>query len=834
MYRAIICLTEEHTAWVLPLSMLVCWVSCHTAFGLLKQARESTGAAAGAWLTAAGVAAGAGIWSTHFIAMLGYDPGVGVAYDLNLTLLSLAVSIAAAVGALAPLAAKAGSGKARSDKGGSGSAASGAAAASGVMLAAGIAGMHFLGMAGVRIPGRFDWDFAFVAAAIGCGTALTTAALLVFALNLTRHPRGVASTLLAAAIGALHFLSMAAAQAVPDPSIAGPAEETARGPLAVGVAAAMLTILAFSALTLFADHLRRANRSLAAQEAALRVSEERLARALEAGSDGLWDWNVATGETWFSDRWLGMLGYRSGELEGHVRTWERLINPADKERAQALLAAHFDGRQPVYECEHRLLRKDGGWGWVLARGKVVERDAAQRPLRIVGTHIDISARKTAEVQIAHMARHDGLTGLANRTHFHEALRLALLDADRPGGGLAVMILDCDRFKAVNDTFGHQAGDAVLSAIAQRIRAQIGEADVAARLGGDEFALLIGGAPTPDRLHRLAEALIAAASEPVPIGEETADIGLSIGIALAPLHGLDEALLFRRADQALYRAKAEGRGVHRIFDPAMDETSAQRRRLDLELRRAVADGGLTLHYQPQVLAKDGRVVGFEALVRWPHAERGLIGPADFIPLAEETGLIQALSEWVLREACREAAGWTRPLKVAVNLSPRQLQQADLPDRILAILAETGLAPGRLEIEITETALIADMSRALSILRRLKALGLGIAMDDFGTGYASLAMLQAFTFDKIKIDRSFVGELGTHPQAAAIIHAVLGLGRNLGISVVAEGVETREQRDFLIREGCDELQGFLIGAPQPIDRFAGLVREDGRPLPLTQAA
>jgi predicted signal transduction protein with EAL and GGDEF domain len=317
---------------------------------------------------------------------------------------------------------------------------------------------------------------------------------------------------------------------------------------------------------------------------------------------------------------------------------------------------------------------------------------------------------------------------------------------------------------------------------------------------------------------LARELISIVGEPFIFGGQIIEVGLSIGIARAPQHGLLEQLLFSRGDLALYQAKAEGRNCYRIFDAAMDEAITRRRELERDLRKALADGVLELHYQPQVRANTCELVGFEALARWRHPTHGLLPPSEFIPLAEETGLISVLGEWVLRTACSEAARWGRPLKVAVNLSPREFQQSGLPDLILGILTETGLSPARLEIEVTETAIFADRDRALSILRRLKALGISIAMDDFGTGYASLATLQAFPFDKIKIDRSFVGQVEICPQAAVIVRTVLGLGRSLGLCVVAEGVETAGQVRFLIEEECEELQGYLFGKPEPIESFA----------------
>ncbi|WP_449410895.1 putative bifunctional diguanylate cyclase/phosphodiesterase [Methylobacterium komagatae] len=551
-------------------------------------------------------------------------------------------------------------------------------------------------------------------------------------------------------------------------------------------------------------------------------SEARLALALDAGSDGLWDSDLVSGEAWCSARWWEVLGYTPGELEPHARTWRMLVHPGDVAQTERVLQDHIDGRTPLYECEHRMRRSDGGWAWLLTRGRVVARAEDGTPLRFIGTQIDISARKAAERQIAHMARHDGLTDLPNRALFYERLDDRLAELRLRGGRAAVLCLDLDRFKAVNDRLGHLAGDTVLRAVAHRVRLELHAEDVVARLGGDEFAVLVADGGDLAAIEDLARRLIGSVNEPVYFEEQRMEVGLSIGIALAPEHGKSGEEIFKRADLALYRAKLEGRNTFRVFEAAMDEAVAERLDLECDLRRAIAENELTLHYQPQVNTGGRDLVGFEALVRWRHPTRGLVPPSVFVPLAEQSGTILSLGEWVLRAACREAATWDRPLKIAVNLSPMQFQQADLADRILAILAETGLPPARLELEITESVIINDMARALGILRRLKSFGISIAMDDFGTGYSSLATLQAFPFDKIKIDRSFVGHVEGSPQAAVIVRAVLSLGRSLGMGVVAEGVETPDQMRFLTDEACDEVQGYLVGKPQPIDVFARYLR------------
>ena len=565
-------------------------------------------------------------------------------------------------------------------------------------------------------------------------------------------------------------------------------------------------------------------------EETLRRSEERLALALDSGSDGLWDWNVTTGRAWFSDRWCGMLGYSPDEIEPRMRTWDVLLHPDDRGSATRLLADHFERRSESFECEHRLQNKEGGWNWILARGKVVSRDAVGKPLRVVGTMIDIGARKAAESQIAHMARHDGLTDLPARVLFYERLEQSLFELARDGGSCAVLCLDLDRFKAVNDTLGHLVGDVLLQEIARRLREVVPPEGVVARLGGDEFAVLVDDGQDRSAVGHLAERLVEAVGRPVQIGDQHVEVGLSVGIALAPEHGADSESVFRRADLALYRAKSEGRNTARFFETGFEEEADERRSLEADLRHAVTKNQLSLHYQPQVKARTGELVGFEALLRWQHPLHGTVAPAGFIPIAEDAGLMPILGDWVLRSACLEAAGWANPLKVAVNLSPKQFQP-DLPERILAVLSETGLPPARLELEITETTLIGDMVRALGILRRIKAMGISIAMDDFGTGYSSLATLQAFPFDKLKIDRGFVAGIDDNPHTAVIVRAVIGLGRSLGMQVIAEGVETERQAQFLSDEACDELQGYLFGKPQDIAQFAGVVKSAGRTLSAT---
>jgi diguanylate cyclase (GGDEF)-like protein/PAS domain S-box-containing protein len=435
---------------------------------------------------------------------------------------------------------------------------------------------------------------------------------------------------------------------------------------------------------------------------------------------------------------------------------------------------------------------------------------------------DVTERKRSENRIAHMAHHDPLTDLANRAALSTKLAETVEHAAANDGRFALLCIDLDRFKEVNDLYGHAAGDNVLLEIARRMKAAAGDTFLA-RLGGDEFMAICRDGAMPEAATALARRLVDAVSGEIDCDGRKVRIGMSVGVAMYPADGTDMVALLRNADAALYRAKAEGRNSIRFFEADMDRMLHDRRALQADLALAVSRNELQLFYQPQARVT-GQIVGFEALLRWDHLRRGFVPPGTFIPLAEESGLIDQIGEWVLREACREAASWRKPLQVAINLSPVQLRQTELVPLVHSVLIETGLAPDRLLLEITEGALMDDYSRAVSILRRLKALGVRIAMDDFGTGYSSLSYLQSFPFDKIKIDQTFIANLDRNAQSAAIVRSVLGLGRSLDLTTVAEGVETQAQLAILRNEGCDEMQGYLIGRPQPICEYAEIA---GRP-------
>jgi diguanylate cyclase (GGDEF)-like protein len=446
----------------------------------------------------------------------------------------------------------------------------------------------------------------------------------------------------------------------------------------------------------------------------------------------------------------------------------------------------------------------------MARGDEIGRmGAAIEALRRAGI-----AAERSEARIVHMARHDGLTGLANRTLLHERMEQAMMRTGR-GQQCAVLCLDLDRFKAVNDTFGHPIGDRLLQAVSERLSDCVREIDTVSRLGGDEFVVLMVNMAHADEAAVLAKRIIVTLSTPFVLDGQTVSVGSSVGIAIAPQDATSAVTLLKRADTALYRAKDEQRGTYRFFEPEMDAKLQARMALERDLREALRTNGLDVAYQPQYNLAADVLCGFEALVRWNHPTRGTVGPGEFIPLAEETGLITAIGTWVLRQACKEAMNWPDSVKLAVNLSAIQFKGNDLVPTVRAALAESGLPPSRLDLEITETVLLKDNAATMAVLHELHAIGVSISMDDFGTGYSSLSYLRSFPFDKIKIDQSFVRDMAQHEDSEAIVRAVVALGNSLGITTTAEGVETAAQLAQLRAQGCTEVQGYLFSKPTTAD-------------------
>ena len=528
---------------------------------------------------------------------------------------------------------------------------------------------------------------------------------------------------------------------------------------------------------------------------------------------------VSDGKYLLANRGAETILNRSRE-EATGLTAADIFNPREAKLIIARDEAAIKKRGLVTE-EHPISTKDG-LRLFLTRRVTVLNDAGE-PQYLIKTHEDVTDRRQTESRMAHMAYHDGLTDLPNRAAFLQALTQMIEACSGSDEEFAVLSIDLDGLKEINDVFGHATGDKLLIEVARRLQASA-RGGVVARLSGDEFGLIIDG-KQPVAGMLLAEQLAEILAREFIIEGKSVRTGITTGISIFPHNGTDAASLLANAGAALFRAKAKSRGTISIYEPEMDQQIRDRRVLHQELSTAIKNSELSLYYQPLALSRqvvgDAEVVGFEALARWRHPVRGFVQPSDFIPLAEESGLIVEMGAWILREACREAASWPVPLQIGVNLSPAQFAHGDVVSLVHSILLETGLSPGRLELEITEGVLIEDFDRGLALLRRLKGLGVRISMDDFGSGYSSLSYLQAFPFDKIKIDRAFVMNLGRNPQSAAIIRAVIGLGHGMEMSIVAEGVETQEQLNFLAEQGCDVVQGYLIGRPLPIGQYDALV-------------
>ncbi|KAB2880265.1 MAG: EAL domain-containing protein [Pseudorhodoplanes sp.] len=555
---------------------------------------------------------------------------------------------------------------------------------------------------------------------------------------------------------------------------------------------------------------------LAERDAELSEQNERFNVALENMSQGLCMFD--------GDRRLVVCNDRYVEIYGLPRDLAKPGTPFRDIIEYRLRTGIFAGDDPQAYLQERLDAIAEGVPSTkihnLTNKRVIA--IAHRPMSNggwVATHEDITELQRVQEQIAHMAHHDALTDLPNRLLLNERIK-ALVPRARRNKSFAVLCLDLDRFKNINDTLGHSVGDELLKAVAVRLRACVRETDTVARLGGDEFAIIQVADNQPRDVTVLARRICEVLRRPLTLAEHQVVIDTSIGIAIAPHDGLDATQLLKNADMALYRAKGDGRGVFRFFEAEMDARMRERRRLELSLRAGLERQEFELRYQPLVNIESNEISGFEALLRWNHPERGMVSPAEFIPIAEETGLIVPLGEWVVRTACAQAAQWPAHTKIAVNLSPVQFRSEDLVPSVFRALASAGLAPGRLGLEITEAVLLNHAKSTLEVLNRLREFGVRIAMDDFGTGYSSLSYLRAFPFDKIKIDRSFVSDLAEQQGTGAIIDAVAGLSRSLGIATTAEGVETQAQLERVREAGYTEMQGFLFSPPRTAEEITAL--------------
>ncbi|WP_246152430.1 bifunctional diguanylate cyclase/phosphodiesterase [Sphingomonas montanisoli] len=902
---------------MVALAGLVCGLTCLAAVTLLRQQRGETPSIDRRWRLTAGVMTGFGIWSAHFVAMLGYNTGpVVVGYAYGPTALSLMVAIGVTIGGfMLPYVRNL---------------SLPFLAAGGALVGAGIVAMHYIGMSAVEFPGHFGWDAELVAL-----SALSAVAFAIPALVLALRTRGSASGLAAGgllmlAILTLHFTGMMALQVVPDAD--GGQGENILSPvtlgivigalafavLLIGIGASVINATAVAAIRSQGREFRILVEGItdcalymlsldgrvvswnagAAQlkgftsdeaiglnfasfysqeDQAAGIPQRAIAAARDAGKftaegwrhrkDGSRFWANVTIEA-VVDEQGDIIGFAklTRDISRQKEDQDRLIALTEKLDAaltnmhQGLALFDREERVALVNARFRMMyrldpdlpleglsfsdfmrtsllargnvivdqqRIEAGRGWLRAclaqpggggsvttnfdDGGVVDISYQALPEGgFVATFEDVSERHRSEARIAHMAMHDDLTGLPNRTNFNGQVDDALRRAEAGHSKVALVVIDLDGFKEINDTYGHATGDRILGSLGHRMSAMLGDGQVFARFGGDEFAASYSFDDETE-LTTFLDQLRQVLDTPVEANGLEIKPSACLGVALFPDDGSDREQVLSNADLAMYRAKAT-HGVQLCqYEYGMDEVARKRRSMAADLRDAIAANDLSLAYQVQRSLVTNEVTGYEALARWHHPVAGWIAPQEFISVAEESGCIIELGDCVLRRACREAVLWPEPYRVAVNLSPVQLTRPILATTVAEILLETGLPPSRLELEITETALIADKASALHILRQIKAMGVSIAIDDFGTGYSSLETLHSFPFDKIKIDRSFVMESDRSEQARAIIRAVIALGSTIGMPVLAEGVETEAQLEMLRSEGCSEAQGFLLGRP-----------------------
>jgi diguanylate cyclase (GGDEF)-like protein/PAS domain S-box-containing protein len=802
MLQVVACIALDHGPLLVALAVVICALACLTYVNMVTSAAARRGASQRTWVAAASMLFGCGVWAMHFVAMIGFCSSMTAVYALLPTAVSLGlVVLGSAAAALAWVHGGAACGRSVTRR------VPGHVpkhvlprVLAGGLIGASVAAVHFTGMEALRQAGTSVLDADLVAASVVLGTLLLVAAM---GRELPRQ-RATAACLLVLGVCVLHFAAMAAVHLYSWTSAEPREELVASGSLAVAVGGIALLILLLSlAGTAMDAHMAR----MAANEAS------RLRQFAEATFEGILF--CRQGRVIDVNSALGRLG--GWDVKAVIgRRLEQLFVPQARDLLRPVGVGIGVGARTV-AIETALLTSDGSTRPVELLSRSILQDGA--PTTVVAVR-DISERKAAQQRIGELAHYDTLTGCANRALFRDRLDEALAMAGQFGHGVALLYGNIDRFREVNDLLGHAGGDRVLIEVANRLRARLRDTDTLARLGGDEFAIIQPRIATPADAPGLAERLLGSLADRFEIDGQRIQINMTIGIALSPQNAATGETLLCAADVVLRRGKQDARGWFHCYTHEMDRELVQRLALGRDLARALPRGELTLRYQPVFQVATQRLVGHEALLRWQHPERGAISPAVFVPLAEQSRLIVPIGQWVLRTACTAAAAMPGAFRIAVNLSPVQVRTPDLPGVVAEILHDTGLVPERLELEITEGVLIEESDHMLAMLRALKCQGVRLVLDDFGTGYSSLSYLRRFPFDRLKIDQSFMKGLGEDGDSDAIVRAILALGHSLRLEVTAEGVETEQQLRVLHHYGCDEVQGFLLGRPEPnffVDRM-----------------
>lgn len=775
------CMVHEHDRRLVVIAGLVCLIGIFASLAIAQHAAREVGASRTRWAAVAVIASGCTAWATHFIILLAFKPGLPSAFEPVLTALSLLCAI---TGIAAGIFVAVG-GRRKTDH-----------FIAGLIVGTGVAALHYVGQLAYLVQGKVEWDPRLVVLSLAISLPLFGLGLLSAA-NRHLQIRLLALPILLTAITLLHFCGMAALRFSRDPSYSFPADAVSRSeitPIVFGVASALI---ALAVLGWRFDVEARTR---------LRRDRSRLRALADMALEGLIiceDDEIIT----VNSTMEAMTGHDAATLSAM--------------QVSALLPGLDIPNLPEREeREAQLLGADGRLIPVRALRRQVE--LGHREPTVIAVR-DQRERLRTEAAMRALVFKDPLTGMANRTRFLELLSVYAKTKRETDQAFAVLMIDLDRFKIINDTYGHAVGDVILCEVAHRMRSVLRRGDVIARLGGDEFAVLALSVENIADAEALAARIIDAVSvQPYLEGGRPLFVGASIGLKWAQDDQEKPDDLLRHADLALYAAKDAGRGRTRSFDARLEERLRESQAIEEGLRMAIAQGQLELHYQPLVDARTGRIISAEALVRWRHPERGLIPPADFIAIAEETGLIIPLGEWVLHTACREAASWPGKIRVAVNLSPVQFREPSLVSSVMSALGAAKLSPERLDLEITEGVLLGDEQQTLDTLTKFSAWGVRITMDDFGTGYSSLSYLRKFPFNTVKIDRSFVQQLPHDAESVALVRAIISMTSALGMATTIEGVETAEQFKFAVAEGCTSIQGYYIGRPTDAAEFGRLVR------------
>ncbi|QRX83477.1 EAL domain-containing protein [Glaciimonas sp. PAMC28666] len=806
--------------YLIFLSVLVAMFGAFSALSHVENMRESSGRAAFLLMFCGAGTLGVAIWSMHFIGMLAFHLPIRIAYDLPLSLLSIVPAIAGTLAAFLLVQNR--------------KVTVARIAVAGTVMGLGVAAMHYTGMAALKMQPAISYERTIFFGSILIAIIAAIGALLIVFSGAKKEPLALKQQALGAfvmglAVAAMHYTAMAGANFAIDSFCTVKASGIDNTLLALIVTALVLVLFSASSIVsvfrrgVVLEKLRLAHSRLTMHSKELRQVEDKLSGILD--SIPMVVWSVSpTHELLYMNPAADVIYGRSvTEFNTDPMLLRSIVHPDDRTRVMQWLAQVLADKPLT--LKYRIVRPDGEIRWLEDRARTA-RDADGRPLRLDGVATDISERKARDERIEYLANYDALTDLPNRNLLINRLQQSLIRARRAHGKLGILFLDIDRFKSINDSFGHLFGDSLLKEFAGRLKLTMREGDTVARLGGDEFVIILADIRESENAARLAMRVLSAFAQPVFAGGRELHVTTSIGVSVYPDDGDEADQLLKHADVAMLRAKKEqGGNCFQCYTLEMGSKALEKVKLEHALHQALENNEFSLHYQPQLDLKTGRVISLEALIRWNHPEMGSIPPGRFIQLAEETGLIVPIGEWVLRTACAQISAWRKEgfdLNIAVNVSGRQLAQKNMPSMVRSILAGAGLDPSCLELELTESMLMKDSEATILILNQLKAIGIKMSIDDFGTGFSSLSYLTRFPVDIIKIDQSFIADLDKKPEAASIVLTVIALAKSLALHTVAEGVETIEQLDFLHANACDAMQGYFFSRPLPVNELVALLR------------